>query len=94
VPDGKTVAVKPRLSINADAQVGYICYGEARPSVAQRIIATNPWLGPTITADFDEHGNVVRVEFLSFDNDTIGKVKAFQASKGLDEPPEFTTASE
>lgn len=70
------------VEIDFESKAGYVTYAERR--VAETL---DVWEEGTVAADLDAEGNVIGIEVLGLDAQTISRARAFAEEHDLAFPP-------
>ncbi len=75
------------VEIDSESEAGYVCY--SKTDIAETV---EVWEEGTVAADLDSNGNVVGIEVLSFDDETLSQARAYAREHDLVFPELFEAA--
>lgn len=81
--DPKSAADPTSIEIDFEAGAGYIYYQSGEPSSARTV---DVWHDGRVAADYDVAGNLVGIEVLGFDRETLERARRFAHAAGLSFP--------
>lgn len=76
------------VEIDSESEAGYVCYSKA--DVAETV---EVWEKRTVAADLDSSGNVVGIEVLSFDEETLSRARVYAQEHDLVFPEPLEAAT-
>jgi uncharacterized protein YuzE len=74
---------KPQaVEIDVESGAGYVAYSKEKVAETRDV-----WEDGTVAADLDARGNVVGIEMLALDSETLAQARAYAAGHDLVFPP-------
>ncbi len=75
------------ISIDLEAGAAYVAYSDSKIATTKDV-----WKDGQVAADYDEHANVVGIELLGFDAETLEHARAFAQENELTFPSNLAGA--